>query len=64
MVGVDPEAMKRIVVKSSHHFRADFEQLVEEPATDILFALAPGMLPADPADLPWKKLSPATRLRP
>lgn len=64
MVRVDPEAMKIIVVKSSHHFRADFERLVETPATDILFALAPGMLPADPADLPWKKLSPATRLRP
>lgn len=64
MVGVDPEAMKIIVVKSSHHFRADFEALVEVPAADILFALAPGMLPADPADLPWKKLSPATRLRP
>lgn len=64
MVGVEPEAMKIIVVKSSHHFRADFAALVEEPSTDILFALAPGMLPVDPADLPWKKISAATRLRP
>ncbi|VTU27906.1 hypothetical protein H4CHR_02094 [Variovorax sp. PBS-H4] len=64
MVGVHPEAMKIIVVKSSHHFRADFESLVEVPDSDILFALAPGMLPVDPADLPWRKISPATRLRP
>ena len=64
MVGIEPEAMKIIVVKSSHHFRADFECVVETPASDILFALAPGLFPADPADLPWKKLSPRTRLRP
>lgn len=64
MVGIEPEAMKIIVVKSSHHFRADFEALVESPGSDILFALAPGMFPADPGDLPWKKLSPATRLHP
>ncbi len=64
MVGVEPEAMKIIVVKSSHHFRADFDALVATPETDVLFALAPGMLAIDPADLPWKKLSPATRLRP
>lgn len=64
MVDVQPEAMKLIVVKSSHHFRADFEQLVQTPERDILFALAPGLFPADPAELPWKKLAPGTRLRP
>jgi len=64
MVGVHPETMKIIVVKSSHHFRADFEALVEDPLSDIVFALAPGMLAIDPGDLPWKKISPATRLRP
>jgi microcystin degradation protein MlrC len=64
MVGLDVEAMKIIIVKSSHHFRADFERLVENADTDILFALAPGMFLVDPADLPWKKLSPDTRLRP
>jgi microcystin degradation protein MlrC len=64
MVGIVPEAMKIIVVKSSHHFRADFDAVVENPDTDILFALAPGLLLVDPADLPWKKLSPHTRLRP
>ncbi|ANN73407.1 M81 family metallopeptidase [Bordetella bronchialis] len=64
MVGIDPENMKILVVKSSHHFRADFDRLVENPDTDVMFALAPGLLLVDPADLPWKKLSPATRLRP
>lgn len=64
MVDVEPEAMKVIVLKSSHHFRADFEALVERPETDIIFGLAPGLFPADPADLPWKKLAPTTRLRP
>ena len=64
MVGIDPETMKIIVVKSSHHFRADFECVVESPEEDILFAIAPGMFPIDPADLPWKKLAAATRLSP
>ena len=64
MVGIEPEAMKIIVVKSSHHFRADFERLVEAPETDIVIAHAIGLFPADPGDLPWKKLSPATRTRP
>jgi microcystin degradation protein MlrC len=64
MVGVIPEDMKIIVVKSSHHFRADFERLVEVPSKDIVFALAPGLFPADPGSLPWKKLSGNTRVRP
>lgn len=64
MVDIEPEAMKIIVVKSSHHFRADFERLVDAPATDIVIARAIGLFPADPGDLPWKKLSPATRTRP
>ena len=64
MVDVAPEAMKIVVVKSSHHFRADFEQLVETPATDIVIGHALGLFLADPADLPWRKLSPATRTRP
>ncbi len=64
MVNIDPESMKVIVVKSSHHFRADFEGLVEVPETDILFALAPGLLLVDPGQLTWRNLSSATRLRP
>lgn len=64
MVGIDPEAMKIVVVKSSHHFRADFEHLVEDRARDIVIAHATGLFPADPGLLSWKKLSPHTRTRP
>lgn len=64
MVGIDPEAMKIVVVKSSHHFRADFEHLVEDRARDIVIAHATGLFPADPGLLSWKKLSPQTRTRP
>ena len=56
MVGIQPEAMKIIVVKSSNHFRADFTPIVANAATDIIVAKAAGPMAADPADLPWKKL--------
>ncbi len=64
MVGITPEAMKIIVVKSSNHFRADFTPLVRNPATDILIAKAAGPMAADPADLPWKNLPDSIRRRP
>jgi microcystin degradation protein MlrC len=57
MVGIEPEAMKIIVVKSSNHFRADFTPIVADAATDIIVAKAAGPMAADPADLPWKKLA-------
>ena len=59
-VGIHPEHMKIVVVKSSNHFRADFTPL----ASHVLVAKAPGPMAADPGDLPWKKLSPQTRTRP
>jgi microcystin degradation protein MlrC len=62
MVGIDPEAMKILVVKSSNHFRADFTPLVADPAHDIIVAKAAGPMAADPADLPWKKLVVSARL--
>jgi microcystin degradation protein MlrC len=64
MVGIEPEAMKIIVVKSSNHFRADFTPLVADARTDILVAKAAGPMAADPADLPWKNLPDAMRRRP
>ena len=64
MVGINPESMKIIVVKSSNHFRADFTPLVANPDTDILVAKAAGPMAADPADLPWKKLPATIRRRP
>lgn len=59
-VGIDPERMKVLVNKSSVHFRADFTSI----ASEILVAKAPGPMAADPADLPWTKISPRTALRP
>jgi microcystin degradation protein MlrC len=57
MVGIEPEQMKIIVVKSSNHFRADFTPLVADPARDVIVAKAAGPMAADAGDLPWKKLS-------
>jgi microcystin degradation protein MlrC len=51
-LGVEPERMKLIVVKSSVHFRAAFAPL----GGPVLVAKAPGPMAADPADLPWRKL--------
>ncbi len=60
MVGIEPGQMKIVVVKSSNHFRADFGPM----ASEIIVAKADGPLAADPADLPWRKLSAETRTRP
>jgi len=60
MVGVQPEAMGIIVVKSSNHFRADFTPIARE----VLVAKAPGPMAADPGELPWKKLPASVRPRP
>lgn len=60
MLGVQPEGMRIVVVKSSNHFRADFTSI----ASAVLVAKAPGPMAADPADLPWRKLPPSIRRRP
>ncbi len=60
MVGVDALKMKIIGVKSSNHFRADFTPI----AAEVLVAKANGPMAASPADLPWKKLNPSTRVAP
>jgi microcystin degradation protein MlrC len=60
MVGITPEAMKILVVKSSVHFRADFEP----HASQVMVAQAPGPMAADPGELNWQRLSPHTRTRP
>ena len=59
-LGVEPAAMAVLVVKSSVHFRAAFSPI----ASRILVAKAPGPMPADPGDLPWRHLDPATAPRP
>jgi microcystin degradation protein MlrC len=60
MVGIQPEQMRIVVVKSSNHFRADFQPI----ASHVLVAKAAGPMAADPGDLPWKHLSPQVRTRP
>ena len=60
MLGVHPETMKVLVVKSSNHFRADFTPI----ASHILVAKSAGPMAADPADLPWTKLDKTTRTTP
>lgn len=59
-LGVQPAAMRALVVKSSVHFRAAFAPI----ASQILVAKAPGPMPADPGDLPWRHLDPRTAPRP
>jgi microcystin degradation protein MlrC len=59
-LGIHPEQMKLLVVKSSVHFRAAFTPI----ASHILVAKAPGPMAADPADLPWKHLPHTLERRP
>ncbi|MBW7970221.1 M81 family metallopeptidase [Bradyrhizobium sp. BR 10289] len=63
-LGIVPEEMRLIVVKSSNHFRADFEPLVADKARDVIIAKAAGAMATDPGDLPWKKLPASVRRRP
>jgi microcystin degradation protein MlrC len=59
-VGVEPARERMLVLKSSVHFRADFEPIARE----VLVAKAPGPALADPSEFPWKKLRKGLRLRP
>jgi microcystin degradation protein MlrC len=60
MVGIQAEQQRIIVVKSSNHFRADFQPI----ACSVLVAKAAGPMAADPADLPWRNLPASTRRTP
>jgi len=59
-LGVEPVRERMLVLKSSVHFRADFEPIAKE----VLVAKSPGPALADPAEFPWKKLRKGLRLRP
>ena len=59
-IGIDPVAQKIIVVKSSVHFRADFNDL----AGDILISVAPGPNVADHLALSYEHLRAGLRLTP
>lgn len=59
-VGIEPERQKILVVKDIAHFRADFTPI----AAEILAAISPGAMLADPAVLPWKNLRSGVRMKP
>jgi len=59
-VGIEPASVPIIALKSSVHFRADFQPIAKE----ILVVLAPGPVVADPATLPFTRLRPGLALRP
>ncbi|MBS0243563.1 MAG: M81 family metallopeptidase, partial [Proteobacteria bacterium] len=59
-LGLIPEQLPVIVVKSSVHFRADFTPM----ASAIIVAKAPGPVAIDHTELPYKKLRPGLRLMP
>ena len=58
--GIEPERQAILAVKSSTHFRADFEPI----ASAVLVCLAPGPMAFNPADLPFTRLRPGLRLHP
>jgi microcystin degradation protein MlrC len=60
MLGIHTEQMRLVVVKSSVHFRADFQPY----ASHVLVAKAAGPMAADPGDLPWQRLGAGIRGRP
>ncbi len=59
-VGIEPQAQKILALKSSVHFRADFQPIAEE----ILIVAAPGANPVDNRDLPYKRIRKGIRLMP
>ncbi|WP_137177924.1 M81 family metallopeptidase [Roseomonas sp. AR75] len=59
-LGVEPARQKILALKSSVHFRADFQPIAEA----VLVAAAPGPVVADSAILPFRHLRPGLRLRP
>ena len=59
-VGIEPRQERVLALKSSVHFRADFEPIARE----VLVVVAPGPAKADPTMFDWKRLRPGLRLRP
>ncbi len=59
-VGVEPRRSRILALKSSVHFRADFEPIAKE----ILVVKSPGPALVDPTEFKWTKLRKGLRLRP
>jgi len=59
-VGIEPREQRILALKSSVHFRADFQPIAKE----ILVVVAPGPAKADPTMFSWSRLRPGLRLKP
>jgi len=59
-VGVEPAEQKILALKSTVHFRADFEQLAER----VLVVIAPGAHLVDTTRYPYRRLRRGVRLNP
>lgn len=59
-VGIEPADCKILVLKSSVHFRADFEPIAEK----VIVGIAPGPVVADSSTFPFKNVRPGVRLTP
>ncbi len=59
-LGLEPAEQRILALKSSVHFRADFQPL----AADILVAVAPGPNLADLTKFPYRNLRPGLRITP
>jgi len=59
-LGVEPAQQKILSLKSTCHFRAEFEPI----AAKVIVVIAPGAYLADPAHYPYRRLRPGVRLRP
>lgn len=59
-LGVEPSRQKILALKSTCHFRAEFEPLAER----VIVVLSPGGYLADPVAYPYRRLREGVRLRP
>ncbi|HUN70426.1 MAG TPA: M81 family metallopeptidase [Burkholderiales bacterium] len=59
-LGVEPATQKILALKSTCHYRGEFEPIAEE----VIVVLAPGYYLADPTAYPFRKLRKGVRLKP
>ena len=59
-LGIDPKTLSIIGLKSSVHFRADFQSIAER----IIVIKSAGFNTADPAELPYKRIRSGVRRHP
>jgi microcystin degradation protein MlrC len=59
-VGIEPAREKILALKSTCHFRAEFEPLAEK----VIVVIAPGYYLADPSVYPFTRLRSGVRLKP